>query len=503
VAELTGLFGVDWATVALILFGVAIAAMSLRRDVGRLRAGPFLIVPLTAGILLVLAIWTMQAENISRFLPLLVRPIDLVFVLAVSVVAVALADLLFTRVLGSAIRVLHRDPRGWAADLVMAILVGGTALVGVATMNRLSDAVYIERAFGGLDARLEVDSVYPLPAIPLDVELRSERDGYISLGTRIVHFELPDNDGSDLALRTVADGFTYTRGITIVGDVLIVADLGSLPCPDPFPVCKGDNVPNVGVVEGDRKILESSRGRLLAFDIEPDGSLSHERVILDDLPVANTEHGLNDVTTGPDGAIYVSIGNLDHLSPEIAETIHRPNMDLLGTVLRLSPDGRDVTVFARGLRNVYGLTFDDRGGLWGVDNDGATPQGWRGEEILHIRRGRNYGYPYEGSFGNLTVRNDFAVWFAEGFGSAGVLWAGDVGLGPGLLIGSFDRIDGLRLTDMDTGWAVASRGAYAELMQVPGFVSHLEPLGHDRILATVGTFYGDTGNALYVLSVEH
>jgi hypothetical protein len=503
VAELTGLFGIDWATVALILFGVAIAAMSLRRDVGRLRAGPFHIVPLAAGILLVLAIWTMQADNISRFLPLLVRPIDLVFVFAAAVAAVALADLLFTRIIGSAIRVLRSDPRSWAADLVVAIFVGGAALVGVATMSRLSDAVYIERAIGGLDARLEVDSVYPLPAIPLDVELRSDQDGYLSLGTRIVHFELPDNDGSDLALRTVADGFTYTRGITIAGDVLIVADLGSLPCPDPFPVCKGNNVPNVDVVEGDRMILESSRGRLLAFDIELDGSLSHERVILDDLPVANTEHGLNDVITGPDGAIYVAMGNLDYLSPEIAETIRHPNIDLLGTVLRLSPDGRNVTVFARGLRNVYGLTFDDRGGLWGVDNDGATPNGWRAEEILHIRRGRDYGYPYEGSFGNLTVRDDFAVWYAEGFGSAGVLWAGDVGLGPGLLIGSFDRIDGLRLTDMDTGWAVAGRGSYAELIKVPGFVSHLEPLGRDRILASVGTFYEGIGNALYVLSVEH
>ena len=501
-AELTGLFGIDWAAVVLILFGAALAAMSLRRDVGRIRAGPLYLVPLASGMFLVLAIGTMQADNISRFLPNLVRPIDLVIVVAATVVAIAVADLLFTRIVGPAIRVLRKDPHSWTADLVMAIFLGGAALVGVATMHRLSGAVYVERAIGGLDARLEVSSVYPLPAVPMDVELRGDRDGYISLGTRIAHFELPDNDGGHLALTTVADGFVYTRGITIVGDVLIVADLGSLPCPDPFPVCKGDNVPNVDVVEGDRKILETSRGRLVAFDIEPDGSLSHERVILDDLPVANTEHGLNDLVTGPDGAIYLSIGNLDHVTPEIAETIRRPNIDLLGTVERLSPDGRNMTVFARGLRNVYGLTFDDRGGLWGVDNDGATPNGWRAEEILHIRRGSNYGYPYEGSFGHLTVRDDFAVWYAEGFGSAGVLWAGDVGLGPGLLIGSFNRIDGLRLTDMDSGWAVASRDSYEELMQVPGFVSHLEPLGRDRILASVGTFYG-TGNALYVLSVEH
>lgn len=71
-----------------------------------------------------------------------------------------------------------------------------------------------------------------------------------------------------------------------------------------------------------------------------------------------------------------------------------------------------------------------------------------------------------------------------------------------LLIGSFNRIDGLRLTEMDTGWAVAGRASYAEQMQIRGFVSDLEALGGDRILASVGTFCG-TGNALYVLSVEH
>ena len=500
-AELTGLFGIDWATVFLILFGTAIAAMSLRRDIGRLRAGPLLVVPLAFGTFVIVAIVVMEADNISRFLPFLARPIDVVFVLAAAVVATALADLLITRVAKSAIRLVRRDPRGWIGDLSMAIFIGGAACIGVAGMYRLSGVVYIERPVGALDARLRIDAIYRLPATPLDVELRSERDGYLSLGTRIVHFELPDG-GNDLRLSTVADGFVYTRGITIVEDVLIVADLGSLPCPEPFPICKGNNVPDVDVVEGDRMILEASRGRLLAFDIEPDGTLGQERMILDDLPVANTEHGVNDVVTGPDGAIYVAIGNLDHLSAEMAETVNHPNIGLLGTVVRLLPDGRNVTVFARGLRNVYGLAFDDKGGLWGVDNDGATPTGWRAEEILHIRSGRNYGYPDEGSFGDLTVRDDFALWHAEGYGTAGVLWAGDVGLGPGLLIGSFGRVDGLRLTDMDAGWAVASRDPYAELIQVPGFVTHLEALGGDRILAGVGSFFGETGSALYVLSVE-
>ena len=34
----------------------------------------------------------------------------------------------------------------------------------------------------------------------------------------------------------------------------------------------------------------------------------------------------------------------------------------------------------------------------------------------------------------LQVRDDFAVWHAQGTGSAGILWADEIGLGPGLLI---------------------------------------------------------------------
>jgi hypothetical protein len=253
----------------------------------------------------------------------------------------------------------------------------------------------------------------------------------------------------------------------------------------------------VDVIEGERRILEGSRARLIAFDIERDGSLANERVILDHLPVANTEHGVNGMVTGPDGRIYVAIGNLDQLPVDIAETVDHPRKDLLGTVIRLSPEGDNMEVFARGLRNVYGIVFDDQGDLWGVDNDGETPSGWRAEEILHIRQGRNYGYPHEGSFGQFEVRDDFAVWHAQGTGSAGILWADDLRLGPGLLIGSCGWLDGLRLTDMRGEWAVADRSDYARLLQLPGCVSDLEALGNSRVIVSVvGT------DSLYVLAAE-
>jgi hypothetical protein len=502
VAELTGLFGVDWATVFFVLFGISIAAMSLRRDVPGFRVGPFLVVPLISGVLLVVAVAVLRATDIRRFSPFLTRPITIAFVIAAAIVAVAIADLLFTRFAKILSRVWHGDDRRWRADASLAIFLGGAALLSALAMDRLGASTSIEPAAGGLGADASIVATYHLPEAPLDVALQSERDGYVSLGTTVAHFDLPEDPGGRLTLETVADGFTYSRGITIVGDVLVVADLGPLPCPDPIPVCKGFDVPGVEPLEGERMILEGSSGRLLAYDIGPDGGLTGERVILDDLPVANTEHGVNDVVTGPDGFLYVTIGNLDHLPPRIAATVDQPNKDLLGTVLRVSPDGDAVDVFARGLRNVYGLAFDEDGGLWGVDNDGETPTGWRAEEVLHIQRGRNYGYPSEGSFGALRVRDDFAVWHAPGPGSAGIVWADRVGLGPGLLIGSFGHIDGLRLTEAATGWVVSDRYSYAQMLDIPGFVSHLEPLGEGRIIASVMTYQATTTNGLYVLSLD-
>jgi hypothetical protein len=496
-AELTGLFGFDWAIVFFTLFGGALAAMSRRRDVRGLRVAGFLLIPLWSGIGLVVALWVRFPNEISRFLPFLRRPVTALLMVGVAVMAVAMADLVFSRLARLPGRLWNGSSRPWLGDLGLLIFVGGAALVSLGAMLGLATAVYIQPAAPGLSGRLTVQAAHPLPSGPLGVAVRSESDGYLSLGDRVAHFEMPQGSGGSLTLTTAADGFTYARGLTIADDTLVVADLGPLPCPRPFPYCKGHDVPGVGLIEGERRILEESRGRLVAFDIRPDGTLTNERVILSHLPVANTEHGINGLATGPDGYIYVAIGNLDHLPIEMAESVDRPNADLLGTVVRLSPEGDDVKVFARGLRNVYGLAFDDRGGLWGVDNDGETASGWRAEEVLHIRRGRNYGYPYEGSFGPQEVRNDLAIWRVGGVGSAGILWAGEVGLGPGLLIGSCGRLDGLRLTDFDGEWLVESATDYARLLDLPGCVTDIKPIGPDQMIVSIFRT-----NSLYLLQVE-
>lgn len=114
--------------------------------------------------------------------------------------------------------------------------------------------------------------------------------------------------------------------------------------------------------------------------------------LLDLLPATAGWHNGGDLAFGPDGALYVSVGD-GHDGSRSQD----PN-GIGGRILRLNPDGSipadnpfgpgDPT-FALGIRNSFGLCFDpDNGDLWETEN-GPTSD----DEINLIRAGRNYGWP--------------------------------------------------------------------------------------------------------------
>lgn len=508
--DLTPIRGIGWLILFSLFFAVAILAMSLRRDVPGHRVGGLLVIPLVSGVLLLGGIGLSQSEELSDILPFLRRPVTAILAVGAAFLAVAVADFLFTRLATLPERLWNWRSSATRANVGLAVFVGGAALVVLVALLRVEGREGIEPTDSSATALgsawgLEVEGVTDLPGQPLGVALRGKDDGYISVGgDRVMHFEL-GNDGQPLDFTPVAEGLTYARGLAVAGDVLVVSDLGPLPeCPEPFPYCKANSV------EEERRILESSNGRLVAYDIEPDGTLTGERVIADGLPVVSHEHGVNGVVAGPDGHVYAAIGNVDWLLPlgdarqpdgyfyapeERFVAIEHPRRDLLGTVIRVPVNGDRLEVYARGLRNVFGLALDEEGGLWGVDNDGSAASGWyRAEEILQIQSGRNYGFPQDGTFGPQSVRDDWPVWLAEGVGSAAVSWTGDVGLGAGLLIGLCGHIDGLRLAEYQGEWVVEGGGDYGRLLEVPGCVTAITPVGDGRVLAAVF----DT-EALYLL----
>lgn len=108
-------------------------------------------------------------------------------------------------------------------------------------------------------------------------------------------------------------------------------------------------------------------------------------------------HAPNGVAFGPDGYGYVGVGGrADH--GEILDGTNTQN-DLLpfeASILRFSPDGTDVTVYARGLRNPYDIAWGGDGMLYATDNgrDESEPGDYVPEELNRVLPGAEYGYPY-------------------------------------------------------------------------------------------------------------
>ena len=100
-------------------------------------------------------------------------------------------------------------------------------------------------------------------------------------------------------------------------------------------------------------------------------------------------HCANGVVVGHDGWLYLALG--DH-----GCDVKRPEGDRLvlegGGILRCRPDGRDLHVFATGLRNIYDVALDADLNVFVRDNenDGGTYM----IRVCHSFFGADHGYPY-------------------------------------------------------------------------------------------------------------
>ncbi len=146
---------------------------------------------------------------------------------------------------------------------------------------------------------------------------------------------------------------------------------------------------------------------------------STERVLLE-IPLVNWNHHGGNLLFGPDGCLYIGVGDNSKRNDELR--LAQNNASLNGKILRIDvnktdwhggrygiPDDNPYAdgvnalpqIYASGIRNPWGLHFDDQGRLWCAD---VGQDLW--EEINWIVKGGNYGWSHLEGSRAFTLRPD-------------------------------------------------------------------------------------------------
>jgi hypothetical protein len=491
---LTGISIDGWAFLFALVVG---AVLVVRGSISVLRHRAFrmdsLAVLLSGVVLLGIALITLGDSLPGIVSEIVERTWAVAVLLGVALLAVSLVEFILGQVRHASTKVLRGAHLADGPAGTVALGASLVLLIGVVTVS-LTVAGHSDGSAEPAVTQIELHggtrliASYEMPGSVMDIAMLDDDVGYISIAEgEILRFEISgvSNDGIDVTLVARIQG--QPRGLAILNHHLYVTEVDNLPCEPEERICVGSTI-NANPRDGELEILGTATGRVMAFDIQPDGTLGEPSVLLDNLPVVNSLHAVNGIASGPSGFLYVSIGGLDSLwkTPMAIEGLNAPHLDLLGTVLRVDPDGGDVAVFARGLRNVYGLEFDDRGELYGVDNDGPTLGGWRREAVIQIEQDDDFGYPWKGSSG-VAGATYAPLWFLDEKGSAGLSPRSDLGLSSGLLIGTCGSLWSMRF-GVHGPVPIIRRPPETLLELIPGCVTSIAP-GPGQT-ALVGLFAG-------------
>lgn len=181
--------------------------------------------------------------------------------------------------------------------------------------------------------------------------------------------------------------FVGSRG---AGNVYALVDEDGIPGAETVHLIAGglDSPNGVAFLDGDLFVAEI--GRVVKFD-DIENRLEdppEPAVVNDDFPHYQL-HGWKFISFGPDGKLYIPLG--------APCNVCEPDDSRLATIMRMNPDGTELEVYARGVRNTVGFDWHPTTGeLWFTDNgrDGM------GDDIppdeLNRAAGIEYhfGFPY-------------------------------------------------------------------------------------------------------------
>lgn len=252
--------------------------------------------------------------------------------------------------------------------------------------------------------------------VPLDAARADHAD---DLRATLARIKLPP--GFHIALYALAPGARHLAvapdgGTLIVGSggdkvYKIPIGMNATPKAEVFAPNQKFVLPNGPCFAPDGTLFLAEFNRIQSFAPLPDGGWDEGHpapVIAQDQLIPATEtnqiHGARVCRIGPDGKLYVTLGQPNNVLPKDKQPLYEQWG--MGGILRLNRDGTGREVFARGIRNSVGLDFNPADGvLWFTDNqvdlmgDDIPP----GEINKAERAGLNFGFPWYGG-GHVRTR---------------------------------------------------------------------------------------------------
>lgn len=148
-------------------------------------------------------------------------------------------------------------------------------------------------------------------------------------------------------------------------------------------------------------IFVASKGKVsLLLDRDRDGRADEEKIVATGWKESFHSVDTLGVAIDPkDGSIFFGLGTANFADPFLIDkATGRAGYrlaDSYGTIQRLSADFKQRETICTGVRFTCALAFNRHGDLFATDQEGATwlPNGNPLDELLHIERGKHYGFP--------------------------------------------------------------------------------------------------------------
>ena len=173
------------------------------------------------------------------------------------------------------------------------------------------------------------------------------------------------------------------------GKVYALVEKGSTRRVEIMTIARGLNMPN-GVAFRDGALYVAEVNRVLRFDnIEEHLKNPPRPVVVNASFPTKTHHGWKFIRFGPDGRLYVPVGAPCNVCAE--------KDPRFATIMRMDPDGKNLEIFARGVRNTVGFDWHPvTRELWFTDNG----RDWLGDNLPPDEldrapdKGFHFGFPY-------------------------------------------------------------------------------------------------------------